>query len=133
MTLPLWYGVLFKDGDVTPSVQPDAPGRDEALRFIARVDDADDPGELVVSVRSGWMAEEHAEKLRGTMPLTECRVCKSANLGFEVTIMRSTSGTSTPQFYQGCNSCSETLWVGDWDLFCAVLGLAYGMRIPRCE
>jgi hypothetical protein len=103
-----------------------AVSRAEAVRHMARVADG---GEIVVQMVSPWMPEHVvAGVVDVNMPAVECRNCKGTDLGFEVA-----TSTRGPEFYQGCNDCSETLWTGDWDLFHAVLAALYDIRIPRCE
>lgn len=122
---PEW-GLRFPDGEVSEGYRT----RAEAWQFIANMEPEDGPAEVVVRLRTPWTPESITGKLSGTLPATECSNCKGTKLGFEVS---ATGNPSRVEFYQGCDDCSETLWVGDWDLFHAVLGLLYDIRIPRCE
>lgn len=128
MTHDKEYGVRFEDGDIVG----DFASRSDVLAFVSKLD-RDDATQVLLRMRSPWMVELQASPLDAVkMPRSECSNCKGTNLGFEVHITVSGS-RSRPEFYQGCNDCSETLWLGDWDTFHAVLALLFDIRIPRCD
>jgi hypothetical protein len=125
------WGVRFADGSVDTF-----DTRTQCLAHISRLEAEDGDCEIVISYHAPWIAETEGTTLTSLLPETECRNCKGTKLGFEVSVSSPTPGVSThgiPEFYQGCLDCSETLWVGDWNLFHAVLALIYDIRIPRLD
>lgn len=90
----------------------------------------DDSHELVTRFCSSWVTDEDKGQLEMVLPVTECTHCKGTRLGFDVSY---SSSANRVEFYQGCNDCSETLWVADWELFVAVLAFIYDIRIPTLD